>query len=215
MRSGDRHCGRRPQRAGALSGRRRPSGAVRRSSSCSARCWGRISAWCGCCFSTSRPIAPGPLAWHKDLTIAVRDNTLPSEHFCKPTSRPACPTSKHRVSCSSKCLAADPFGRRDRRKRAAPHSAGLAPLGQGGGCRADGAGGDPARAGDVLAMRPLVSHSSGASRAGTPVIAACCIWSSPAATSCPTVSSGTILSVDFPQFRSDNDRLRSVSNDDL
>lgn len=27
------------------------------------------------------------LPWHKDMTIAVRDNTIPSEHFCKPTRK--------------------------------------------------------------------------------------------------------------------------------
>ena len=31
------------------------------------------------------------LPWHKDLTIAVRDNRLPSAHFCKPTRKGGVP----------------------------------------------------------------------------------------------------------------------------
>src|SRR6185437_14142607 len=31
------------------------------------------------------------LPWHKDLTVAVRDNRLPSQHFAKPTRKAGVP----------------------------------------------------------------------------------------------------------------------------
>jgi hypothetical protein len=108
------------------------------------------------------------LAWHKDLTVAVRDHGLPSEQFSKPTLKAGVPHVEAPCALLEQMVTlrihlddvTDENG--PLRVVAGSHRSGketvAAPV-------------EPtivrARSGDVLAMRPLVSHSSGASQAGT------------------------------------------------
>ena len=113
------------------------------------------------------------LPWHQDMTIAVQDNTLPTTQFCKPTTKSgvahveASENVLHQmltlrihldevtddngplkvIRGSHHCKAAG------QTENAASHSLEIDTI--------------YASAGDVLAMRPLISHSSGASKPGT------------------------------------------------
>jgi len=111
------------------------------------------------------------LPWHKDMTIAVRDNSRPSRHFCKPTTKAGVPHVEAPQWLLERMLTArvhlddvtDENG--PLRVVAASHRSGKEPL--------DVAAHDPrvrsilVSAGDVLLIRPLVAHSSGNSREGT------------------------------------------------
>lgn len=103
------------------------------------------------------------LPWHKDFAVAVRDNRLPSSHFHKPTRKagvphveaPQCLLEKMltlRIHLNDICEENGPLkvipgshlGREDRPPRTIL-----------------------ARAGDVLLMRPLISHASNKSHPET------------------------------------------------
>ena len=111
------------------------------------------------------------LPWHKDMTIAVRDNSQPSEHFCKPTTKAGVPHVEAPQWLLERILTArihlDDVTDENGPLRVVPgsHRSGKEPL--------DVAANDPrvqsilVSAGDVLLMRPLVAHSSGNSREGT------------------------------------------------
>jgi hypothetical protein len=102
------------------------------------------------------------LPWHKDLTIAVRDNTLPSDRFGKPTAKAGVPHVEAPVEVLSGMLTArihlDPAGADNGALKvvSGSHRAGKA-------LALDAPRLVEAEAGDVLLMRPLVAHCSGRS----------------------------------------------------
>ncbi|TWU01101.1 phytanoyl-CoA dioxygenase family protein [Stieleria varia] len=104
------------------------------------------------------------LPWHKDTAIAVQDNTLPSTEFSRPTVKAGVPhvVASDRVlqRMLTMRLHLDDVTDENGPLRVVPgsHVSGTS----------DGVGADHAvtvhaQAGDVLAMRPLISHCSGAS----------------------------------------------------
>ncbi|MFT5301197.1 MAG: hypothetical protein ACI87E_001151 [Mariniblastus sp.] len=108
------------------------------------------------------------LPWHKDLTIAVKDNTLPTEQFCKPTTK----SGIAHVEASEQVLAR----MLTLRVHLDPVTEENGPLEVAVGSHANGKLPDDAshqvaktltRAGGVLAMRPMLSHASGSSSPGT------------------------------------------------
>lgn len=108
------------------------------------------------------------LGWHKDLSIAVADNSLPSEHFSNPTLKAGVP----HVIAPSKVLE-KMLTLRIHLDEVTDENGPLlvVPGSQRSGKGADENPRSPvtihAQAGDVLAMRPLLSHASGNSVAGT------------------------------------------------
>jgi hypothetical protein len=108
------------------------------------------------------------LPWHKDLTVAVRDNRRPSAHFAKPTRKAGVPHAEAPAAVLEQMLTArvhlDDVTDENGPLKVIPgsHRTGkaltldLAP---------------PrilhAAAVDVLLMRPLVAHCSGKSQSGT------------------------------------------------
>jgi hypothetical protein len=108
------------------------------------------------------------LAWHKDLTIAVRDHALLSSAFSKPTIKAGVPHVEaplellehmltlrvhlDEVTDENGPLKVIPGSHHSGKTPAALEAAPVTIL---------------ARAGDVLAMRPLVAHASAASQPGT------------------------------------------------
>jgi len=54
-------------------------------------------------FLDKRPEQNWSLPWHKDLTIAVRNNRLPSRQFEHPTTNQAFPTSRPAKPCLREC----------------------------------------------------------------------------------------------------------------
>jgi hypothetical protein len=113
------------------------------------------------------PDASWSLPWHKDLTIAVQDNRLPSSRFVHPTTKAGVPHIEapqeilkemltlrlHLDSATTENgpLQVIPGSQRDRPETSA--SAKSTTI--------------FANAGDVLAMRPLLSHCSGLSQPGS------------------------------------------------
>jgi len=108
------------------------------------------------------------LTWHKDTAIAVSDNSLPTSHFSRPTVKAGVPH----------VIASDEILRRMLTLRihlddVTDENGPLQVVPGSQRSKSDeGAGLDAvvaiqATAGDVLAMRPLISHSSGASHPGT------------------------------------------------
>lgn len=108
------------------------------------------------------------LPWHKDMSIAVENNSLPSLHFSRPTVKAGVP---HVIASDDVLrqmltlrLHLDDVTEENGPLRVIPQShlssnaVGLGP---------DAAVTIYAQAGDVLAMRPLIDHSSGPSLAGT------------------------------------------------
>jgi Phytanoyl-CoA dioxygenase (PhyH) len=109
------------------------------------------------------------LPWHRDLTIAVRDNTLPSRLFSKPTRKAGVPHVEapraileqmatvrihlDDVTEENGPLKVQPGSHRPEGDAAPGSAAGQSIL---------------ARRGDVLVMRPLLVHSSGHAQADTP-----------------------------------------------
>jgi len=113
------------------------------------------------------------LPWHQDMTIAVQDNSLPSNVFCKPTTK----SGVAHVEASEdvlkgmltlrihldevtddngplKVIRGSHHGKvSDQTANATSQSHAVDTI--------------YAAAGDVLAMRPLISHASGASTPGT------------------------------------------------
>jgi ectoine hydroxylase-related dioxygenase (phytanoyl-CoA dioxygenase family) len=108
------------------------------------------------------------LPWHKDLTIAVADNRLPSSCFARPTNKAGVAHVEAPAWLLERMLTLrihlDAVTAENGPLKALPgsHRQGKA---------TDPAPGEPrtilAAAGDVLAMRPLVSHASGLSTPGT------------------------------------------------
>ncbi len=105
------------------------------------------------------------LPWHKDLTIAVEDNRLASRHYCKPTTKAGVPHVEAPLELLQRMLTLrihlDDVTEENGPLLVMPgsHHAGKAPTS------------GPAHSvhvdrGDVLAMRPLVSHCSVASQPG-------------------------------------------------
>ena len=108
------------------------------------------------------------LPWHKDMTVAVKDNSIPTSLFCKPTNKAGvdhfeAPTEileqmltlrlhLDRVTNQNGPLRVIP-GSHSNGKQAAISTDDFATIN--------------ANVGDVLAMRPLISHSSGHAEANT------------------------------------------------
>jgi Phytanoyl-CoA dioxygenase (PhyH) len=107
------------------------------------------------------------LPWHKDATIAVQDNSLPSKHFSRPTNKAGVP----HVIASDVILGQmltlrihlDDVDDDNGPLKVIPqshfskHCTGLGP---------NSAVTIRCMAGDVLAMRPLIDHASGSSKPG-------------------------------------------------
>jgi hypothetical protein len=108
------------------------------------------------------------LPWHKDLVVAVRDNTLPSTLFRRPTRKAGVPHVEAPVSVLETMLTArihlDAVTRENGPLKVAPgsHLAGKGMALDGASVRTLFAG-----AGDVLLIRPLVAHCSNRSTPGT------------------------------------------------
>ena len=109
------------------------------------------------------------LPWHKDLTIAVRDNTLPTAHFRKPTSKAGVPHVEGSESVLASMLTArvhlDDVSDDNGPLKVVPgsHAGGKSMDLSGAAVRTLYAG-----AGDVLLIRPLVAHCSNRSLPETP-----------------------------------------------
>lgn len=113
------------------------------------------------------PAATWSLPWHQDLTIAVRDNALPSERFVRPTRKAGVPHVEAPRDVLQQMLTL-----RIHLDAAVPENGPLQVLP--GSHRDEDA--SPSRfhaqtilsaAGAVLAMRPLLYHASGVSEPGT------------------------------------------------
>ncbi|HKB04488.1 MAG TPA: phytanoyl-CoA dioxygenase family protein [Gemmataceae bacterium] len=107
------------------------------------------------------------LPWHKDLAIAVKDNRLPSPHF-------GCPTTKYGVAHveAPEWLLERMLTARLHLDEVTDENGPLRVLpGSHRGGKDAGTAGNEVRVvgarGDVLLMRPLLSHCSGRSRDGT------------------------------------------------
>jgi hypothetical protein len=108
------------------------------------------------------------LPWHKDTSIAVMDNKIPSSIFTRPTLKADVPHVIAHDDILKQMLTLrihlDDVTDENGPLRVIPGSHVS--------CESEGAGVDQAvtiyaLAGDVLAMRPLISHASGASVEGT------------------------------------------------
>jgi hypothetical protein len=107
------------------------------------------------------------LPWHKDLTVAVRDNRRPSAHFTKPTRKAGVPHAEAPLAVLERMLTArvhlDAATEENGPLKVLPgsHRSG----------KALELAGEPhtvlAAASDVLLMRPLLAHCSGKSHSDT------------------------------------------------
>jgi ectoine hydroxylase-related dioxygenase (phytanoyl-CoA dioxygenase family) len=101
------------------------------------------------------------LPWHKDLTIAVLDNRMPSSHFAKPTTKEGVPHVEAHEELLQNMLTArlhlDDMTMSNGPIRAMPgsHRDGKRLLYDETKCRTI-----TAKQGDVLLIRPLIAHSS-------------------------------------------------------
>src|SRR5262249_2507786 len=119
-------------------------------------------------FFDKPPEASWALPWHKDLTVAVRDNTLPSAHFGRPTRKAGLPHVEAPAWLLERMLTArvhlDEVTEENGPLRVLPgsHRAGK---------ELNAGAAEPrsilAGRGDVLLMRPLLAHASGHSAPGT------------------------------------------------
>lgn len=108
------------------------------------------------------------LPWHKDMTIAVQDNSIASNLFCKPTKKAGVDHFEAPTEILEQMLTLrlhlDQVTDRNGPLRVIPGS-------HANGKQAAGSTDDfatiHANVGDVLAMRPLISHSSGHADANT------------------------------------------------
>lgn len=114
------------------------------------------------------PERPWTLAWHKDLTIAVREHRSSSAHFSKPTIKAGVPHVEAPEEVLRRMLTVrlhlDDVTEENGPLQVIPGSH-----------RSKNDHGDAmtsvaihAAAGDVLLMRPLLTHRSGSSAQGTP-----------------------------------------------
>jgi hypothetical protein len=108
------------------------------------------------------------LPWHKDMTIAVRDNQLPSDRFRKPTFKAGVPHVEAPLELLQQMLTArihlDDVTEENGPLRVLPgshHTGKTLQIGETPPCAIH------AGRGDVLLMRPLLAHCSGASDAET------------------------------------------------
>ena len=107
------------------------------------------------------------LPWHKDLAIAVKDNRRPSSHFDRPTTKYGVPHAEAPAWLLDRMLTArlhlDEVTEENGPLRVLPgsHRGGKSGTGSGSEVRIT------CGRGDVLLMRPLVSHCSGHSHALT------------------------------------------------
>ena len=105
------------------------------------------------------------LTWHKDLTIAVKNNDQPSSHFRCPTLKAGIPHVEAPESLLANMLTLrlhlDPMTSENGPLSVMPGSHSLVSDAVGNAVEIH------AEAGDVLAMRPLLTHSSSQSKAGT------------------------------------------------
>jgi hypothetical protein len=112
------------------------------------------------------PESTWSLPWHQDLTIAVLDHALPSTHFRNPTVKAGVPHVEGPDELLREMLTL-----RIHLDDVTTENGPLVVLPGTHGSRDAPATRPPqtilAQAGDVLAMRPLLAHSSGASTAGT------------------------------------------------
>lgn len=132
---------------------------------------GQLGDQCGlvrALFFDKPPDRTWALAWHKDTSIAVKDNSIVSTSFSRPTNKAGVP---HVIACDDilqRMLTlrihldevTDENG--PLRVIPGPHSSST--------CEGEGLNAAVdihAAVGDVLAMRPLISHSSGSSTPGT------------------------------------------------
>ncbi len=108
------------------------------------------------------------LPWHKDMSLAVKNNRLPSQHFNKPTTKVGVPHVEGSEAILQRMLTLRihldpatldngvlhvlPGSHRHGKMKESDNQAAVPVL---------------ADAGDVLAIRPLVSHCSGKSNDGT------------------------------------------------
>lgn len=107
------------------------------------------------------------LPWHKDLTIAVADNALPSQRFTKPTNKSGVPHVEAPETILANMLTL--------RFHLDNVTLDNGPLEVAVGSHQQGKRADEqhrvrkilVNAGDVLAMRPMLSHASGSSTPGT------------------------------------------------
>ena len=113
------------------------------------------------------------LPWHQDMTIAVQDNKLPTTQFCKPTTK----SGVAHVEASDDVLN-QMLTLRIHLDEVTDDNGPLKVIRGSHHCKVVDQAGNAASqshivdtihaaAGDVLAMRPLISHSSGASKPGT------------------------------------------------
>ncbi len=117
-------------------------------------------------FFDKHPDRTWSLPWHKDVTIAVKDNQLPTHHFSKPTIKSGVP----HVHASTEVLS-DMLTLRIRLDEITQHNG---PLQVARGSHKNGKAASTdnqavtvlSSAGAVLAMRPLLSHASESSTAG-------------------------------------------------
>jgi len=112
------------------------------------------------------PESTWSLPWHQDLTIAVRDHSLPSERFCNRTVKAGVPHVEAPDELLRQMLTL-----RVHLDDVTPENGPLQVL-PGTHIARDAAASRPpvtilAAAGDVLAMRPLLSHASGVSHPQT------------------------------------------------
>jgi hypothetical protein len=107
------------------------------------------------------------LPWHKDMTVAVRDNRLPSTRFAKPTRKAGVPHVEAPRDLLETMLTAR-LHLDDVTEENGPLQ--VMPGSHRSGKKLDLSGGARsilARRGDVLLMRPLLAHSSLPSQSGT------------------------------------------------
>jgi len=109
------------------------------------------------------------LPWHKDMTIAVKDNRRPSRHFGKPTRKAGVPHVEAPEALLERMLTVrvhlDTVTDENGPLKVLPGSHRF------GKCHGDDAGAVPqailVERGDVLLMRPLLVHASGKSQVPT------------------------------------------------